>query len=86
MKSAKIKPPRIKEAFGWLECRMEEHFPIADHIWVVGRVLLGEIKDYCMEEVINVEKAKPLNHIYGEYFVTEMGKRKRALVHEKLCI
>lgn len=24
----------------------------------------------------NAEKAKPLYHIYGEYFVTEMEKRK----------
>ena len=76
MRSVKIKPPRIKGAFGWLECKMEKHFRIADHIWVVGKILASEIKDDYMEEVINVRKAKPLNHIYGEYFVTEMEKRK----------
>jgi len=76
MKSVKIRPPRIKEAFGWLECKMEESFEIADHIWIVGKVLVSEVKNDCMEEVINVEKAKPLNHIYGEYFVTGMKKRK----------
>jgi flavin reductase (DIM6/NTAB) family NADH-FMN oxidoreductase RutF len=76
MKSVKVKPPRIKEAFEWLECRMEEHFPIADHIWVVGKVLVSEVKDDCVEEVINVEKVKLLNHMYGEYFVTEMEKRE----------
>jgi len=75
-KSVKIRPPRVKEAFGWFECKMEEYFKIADHIWVVGKVLVSEVKDECMEEVINVEKAKPLNHIYEEYFVTEMEKRK----------
>jgi flavin reductase (DIM6/NTAB) family NADH-FMN oxidoreductase RutF len=76
MKSIKIRSPRIKEAFGWLECKMERHFQIADHIWIVGKVLVSEIKDDYMEVVINVERAKPLNHIYGEYFVTEMKKRK----------
>jgi len=76
MRSVKIKPPRIKEAFGWLECKMEEHFRIADHIWIVGKILASEVKDDYMEEVINVKKAKPLNHIHGEYFVTEMEKRK----------
>jgi flavin reductase (DIM6/NTAB) family NADH-FMN oxidoreductase RutF len=80
MRSVKIKPPRIKEAFGWLECKMEKHFRIADHIWVVGKILASEViggyMDDYMEEVINVKKAKPLNHIYGEYFVTEMKKRK----------
>jgi flavin reductase (DIM6/NTAB) family NADH-FMN oxidoreductase RutF len=63
MKSVKVKPPRIKEAFGWLECKMEKHFPIADQIWVVGKVLASEVKDDYMEEVVNVKKAKPLNHI-----------------------
>lgn len=74
--SVKVKPPRIKEAFGWLECKMEEHFPVADQIWIVGEVLISEVNDEYMEEVINVEKAKPLSHIYGEYFVTEMKRRK----------
>jgi len=76
IRSVKIKPPRIKEAFAWLECKMEEHFRIADHIWIVGKILASEVKDGYMEEVINVKKAKPLNHIYEEYFVTEMEKRK----------
>ncbi len=76
MRSVKIKPPRIKEAFGWLECKMQKHFRIADHIWIVGKVLVSEVKDGYMEEVIDVKKAKPLNHIYGKHFVTEMQKTK----------
>jgi flavin reductase (DIM6/NTAB) family NADH-FMN oxidoreductase RutF len=76
MKSMKIKPPRIREAFGWLECKVEHFFPVANHIWIVGKVLENDVKDEYMEEVLNVEKAKPLSHIFGEYFVTEMTKRK----------
>jgi len=55
---------------------MREHVRIADHIWIVGKILASEVKDGYMVEVIDVKKAKPLNHIYGEYFVTEMEKRK----------
>jgi len=75
-KSKVVSPPRVKEAFAWLECRMEDHLGT----WIVGQVLEAEIKDECLKEVIDVEKAKPLNHIYGEYFVTEMKviKFKRA--------
>jgi len=76
MRSVKIKPPRIKEAFGWLECKMQKHFRIADHIWIVGKVLVSEVKDGYMDEVIDVKKAKPLNHIYGKYFVIGMQKTK----------
>ena len=52
MKSVKIKPPRIKEAFEWLECKMEQHFQVADNIWIVGKVLASEVKDDYMEEFI----------------------------------
>jgi flavin reductase (DIM6/NTAB) family NADH-FMN oxidoreductase RutF len=76
MRSSKIKPPRIKEAFAWLKCRMEKHYRIADHVWIAGKISTSEIKDDYIEEVINVRKAKPLNHVYGEYFVAEMEKRK----------
>jgi len=71
-KSKVVRPPRIKEAYAWLECRMEDHLGT----WIVGQVLEAEIKDEYLKEVIDVEKAKPLNHIYGEYFATEMKVRK----------
>ncbi len=72
MKAEKVKPPRIAEAFGWLECRMVNHMEASDHIWIVGEVLEAEVKEGCVNDVLNVEKVKPLNHIYGEAFVTEM--------------
>lgn len=71
-KSKVVRPPRIKEAYAWLECRMEDHLGT----WIVGQVLEVGTKNSYFEEVIDVEKAKPLNHIYGEYFVTEMKVRK----------
>ncbi|NYT00748.1 MAG: flavin reductase family protein [Methanocellales archaeon] len=75
-RSKKIKPPRIREAMAWLECKLESFGEIGDHIWIVGRVLEAEVKDKFWSEVIDVETASPLCHISGEFFATEM-KMKR---------
>lgn len=80
-RSNSIKPPRIEEAFGWLECRMMNHFFLSDrNVWIVGEVLEVEVKENAYNRVVDVEVVKPLNHIWGEDFVTEMKitKFKRA--------
>ena len=71
-KSRIVSPPRLKEAYAWLECRMEDHLGT----WIIGQVLEAEIRDKCIREVVDVEKVKPLSHICGEYFVTEMKVRE----------
>ena len=76
LKSKRVKPPRIKEAFAWLECEMINQLDLSDHVWIVGKILEAEVKAGCMEEVVNVDEVKPLNHVYGEFFVTEMKIRK----------
>lgn len=68
-----VHPPRIKEAFGWLECQMIDSFVLSDReIWIVGKVLEAEVKDKAITVVVDVEKVKPLNHIWGDAYVTEM--------------
>jgi len=74
--SNRVKPPRIAEAFGWLECVMADHLKVSNNVWIVGEVLEAEVKEGVMESVIDVERVKPLNHIYGEYFVTKMKLTK----------
>jgi len=69
--SRAVRPPRIKEAYAWLECRMEDHLGT----WIVGLVLEADIRDEYVK-VVDVQKAKPLQHIFGEYFSTEMSVRK----------
>lgn len=77
VKANKIKPPRIGEAYGWFECRMIQHVNLYDRaIWVIGEILDAEVKEEVFDGVVDVEKVKPLNHIWGEAFVTEM-KRTR---------
>ena len=71
--AAVVRPPRIGEAFGWLECKMTQSLSLSErNIWVVGEVLVTEAKDWAITEVIDVVKVKPLNHIWGPIFVTEM--------------
>lgn len=75
VKANKVKPPRIEEAYGWLECRMKQYVTLSDRaVWVIGETLEVEVKDDAIDEVVNVEKVKPLNHIWGEHFVTEMKR------------
>jgi flavin reductase (DIM6/NTAB) family NADH-FMN oxidoreductase RutF len=73
VKSYKVRPPRIKEAYGWIECRMKQYVTLSERaVWVIGEILEVEVKDDAIDEVVKVEKVKPLNHIWGKYFVTDM--------------
>jgi len=77
-----VKPPRIKEAIAWIECKLEKSVELGDHIWITGNVVKAEVKDEFWKEagVLDVEKAKPLCHIAGEFFAVDMkeAKYKRA--------
>jgi len=73
VKSNHIKPPRIREAYGWLECKMTSYISISErNVWIIGEVLEVDVKDEALDEVVDVAKVKPLNHIWGEAFVTDM--------------
>ncbi len=81
MKANHIRPPRIREAFGWLECKMVKHVSLSErNVWVIGEILEAEVKNEAFKDVVDVATVKPLNHIYGEAFVKDMTitKYKRA--------
>jgi flavin reductase (DIM6/NTAB) family NADH-FMN oxidoreductase RutF len=68
--SKSVKPPRIQEAYGWIECRMIKYTELSDKIvWIFGEVLTSEIKRNSFNEVVDVELVNPLNHIWGQEFV-----------------
>ena len=72
-----VKVPRIKEAYGWMECKLSSYEELSSRaVWVFGEVLCSDIKADAFDEVVDVEKVKPLNHISGEIFVVEMQKTK----------
>ncbi|MEM4347882.1 MAG: flavin reductase family protein [Candidatus Altiarchaeota archaeon] len=63
-KAKKIKPPRVKECFAWLECKFEFEKEFGDHVLIVGKVLCAEVKD----NFLDVKKAKLPLHITGREF------------------
>ena len=40
-----VKPPRIKEAKVWIECKVREEKRMGDHVAIFGEVLAAEAKD-----------------------------------------
>jgi hypothetical protein len=39
-------------------------------------VLVSEIRSDALDDVVDVKRVRPLNHISGEYFVVEMRRTK----------
>ncbi len=70
IKSNHVRPPRIGEAYAWLECKMIHSVELGDHILIAGEVLEAEVKDEFFDGIVLQEKAKPLSHISGPYFGT----------------
>ncbi len=73
-----LKPPRVKEALGWIECKLEKSYEVGDHILIVGRVLCVEVKDEFFGKVIDVSRV--LCHLSGKFFAQDMkiAEYKRA--------
>jgi flavin reductase (DIM6/NTAB) family NADH-FMN oxidoreductase RutF len=47
--SKKVAPPRVKDAIGWIEARLEKEILADDYSLIIGRVLCSEINDQCLE-------------------------------------
>jgi flavin reductase (DIM6/NTAB) family NADH-FMN oxidoreductase RutF len=74
-----VKPPRIGEAYGWMECRMTSYEQLSPKaVWIFGEIMVSEIREAAMDEVVDVERVKPLNHISGEIFVVDVKRVKFA--------
>jgi len=78
MESNKVKPPRVKDAIAWLECKTVNTVELGDHVWITGEVLECEVKDEFYDKVIKV--GEELCHISGKYFAqdSKIKEYKRA--------
>jgi flavin reductase (DIM6/NTAB) family NADH-FMN oxidoreductase RutF len=76
MASLKVKPPRIKECFGHLECKVVQKHTCGDHTLFVGEVVAASVDEKVMEDkALDVLKARPIiqkNHVY--FTVTDKKK------------
>jgi flavin reductase (DIM6/NTAB) family NADH-FMN oxidoreductase RutF len=68
MPSLKVKPPRIEECFGHIECRVVQSHVCGDHTLFVGEVVATSADEEVMRgDVLDVLKARPIvqkNHVY----------------------
>jgi flavin reductase (DIM6/NTAB) family NADH-FMN oxidoreductase RutF len=75
-----VKPPRVKEAFAWLECRLIDEKRLGDHFAIFGEVLTAEVKDEVIKEgEIDFSKVSPILHLFKENFAFDFKvvKQKR---------
>lgn len=83
--SEKVKPPRVKEAKVWLECKFIggvkiDHVIFTDHIPLFAEIVSAEVSDELVKEKkIDFSKIQPVLHVTGEDFVVEFKtvKQKR---------
>lgn len=67
--SVKVKPPRIKEAVAWLECKLFKDIPAGDHHILIGEVLFSHVrKEFWVDKRLSVEKVLNPLHISGNLF------------------
>jgi flavin reductase (DIM6/NTAB) family NADH-FMN oxidoreductase RutF len=82
--SSRVSPPRIAEAYGWMECRMMKNVELSSRsVWIIGEVLESDAKDsvYNAEKAaVEMKKVRQLNHVWGDVFaITSREERfKRA--------
>ena len=77
-RSARVKPPRIKECLAHFECELYRQEEAGDHLLIIGKVLEARVEDRLYRSgKYSLEKALPLMHIGGNEFSLP-GKAIRA--------
>lgn len=70
--SAFVKPPRIKEAKIWLECKLVEEKKVGDHFAVFGEVVAADVRDDLMKEgEIDLAGITPILHLVKDNFAVD---------------
>jgi len=75
-----VKPPRVKEAKAWIECRFLEDRRLGDHMAILGEILTAEVRDELVDgEDINFSKINSILHVWKDIFALDFKvvKQKR---------
>ena len=66
----KVKPPRIKECYGHIECRVNWIKDVGDHFLVLGDIVRASFTNGYLDKayIVNVVIAKPLMEIAKNLF------------------
>jgi flavin reductase (DIM6/NTAB) family NADH-FMN oxidoreductase RutF len=72
-----VKPPRVKEAKAWIECRFLEERRFGDHMAVLGEVLTAEVIDEAVvKDEVDFLKINPIMHIAKDKFAVDFKTLK----------
>ena len=72
-----VKPPRVKEAKVWIECKLHDEKMVGDHIAVFGEVLVAEVKDDILTNgEIDMVKLNPIIHLKKDDFAADFKVTK----------
>jgi len=67
-----VKPPRIKEAKIWLECRFVEEKIVGDHFAVFGEVVAADVRDDLMKGgKMDLAGIAPILHLVKDSFAVD---------------
>lgn len=74
-----VRPPKIKEAGAWLECRFVDERVFKDHIAVFAEVVAAEASDEMVGEgEVDHSRISPVLHIAKDYVLElKIAKRRR---------
>jgi flavin reductase (DIM6/NTAB) family NADH-FMN oxidoreductase RutF len=67
-----VRPPKLRECAGWIECRVRDMITQGDHDIIVGEILGGEVKDELWDskkKIFLLEKVKLIRHLGGRKFM-----------------
>lgn len=74
IKSAKIRPPKIKECFAHLECKVINQYRYNDVILFVSKIVFADVEEKFFDECLKTDRIKTIHHLGGNWFA-ETGKR-----------
>ncbi|HAM38383.1 MAG: hypothetical protein A2474_07490 [Elusimicrobia bacterium RIFOXYC2_FULL_34_12] len=74
LKSDTIKPPKIKECFAHLECKVIKQYRYSDVLFFISKVVYADVEKKYFDESIKTDKIKTIHHLGGGWFA-ETGKR-----------
>lgn len=72
-----VKPPRIKEAKIWIECKYVDEKSVGDHVAVFGQVLVVEAKDEVIHDgEVDMARVNPILHLSKDNFAVDFKVMK----------
>ena len=72
--SEKIIPPKIKECFAHIECKVINRYKFSDVTLFISKIIYADVEEKFFDEYLKTEKIKTIHHLGGGWFA-ETGKR-----------